>query len=483
MKSLKRILQNQQGIGILQITMGISAMMIAGAFITGTGQKRDKQIAALEFRLKTEQFRIQTLHQVMNDPHNCKCLLGGIEFTKNSATKIDYAGTSTSSDLGFYNTACTSSPSPILKGSFGAKDIKVTSIKLTEVEFINNSYVGKMLVGLETSKLFAGLSKTAFKIPLSLKVAPSITDPTKVKLVTCSAISTDGDPIGSLIKTPYMDDPADNVISLGAPAGIFSFNSVPASASGVIVQYTIGSPANKRSDRYCDIMGSEISVKLGMDSKGDGGQRMVAGTAYVPLDGCADPLRYSCTNSQNRGEFRVLAYVDDGIPKECDNLPFSCAAGTVPDGVGGCIPDLADTNLCHPGYVYDLTLDQCIPDPAVSCMPSPAELGIDGSCNSTAGIRSYIVAYRASLADIAAKKATYLAALATAASDAAAASSAAAAASADPTDLGAAAAASAAGATAAASAAQANLDYLAYKASVIYSNTNFISANGPLPVP
>lgn len=452
--------------------------MGAGFVINNMGNKSDKLVAAMEFRMKTEQYRLQTLFQMMNDPHNCKCLFRNMEFLKESPTKINLAGASSYNQLGYFTPDCSTVNSPFINSVFGTRGEKVTSVKLTEVEYAQFSYKGNLLVTLETVKSVAGASELSFKIPLALKVRPA-TDPTKVRVSACSALSENGEPIGSLIKVPYSNDPSENTISLSASSGVLDFPSVPPTASGVFLQYTIGSPSNKRADRNCSISGSNISMVFGHDSKGDGGQRFVAGTAYVPLDGCAADLRYSCNNNGNRGEFRVLAYVDDGRRPTCANSQFTCPTGERPDGAGGCIPDVADANLCQEAYVYDPASDTCIPD-SPTCAAD--EMLVMGRCFNVGPMKDYVNSFRTARAQALAAQTNYnnlQAAAVQAANDAAAADAAAAA---DPTNTALASAASSANSAATAAASAANSALLDYRSKVIFANT-FASAVGPLPVP
>lgn len=478
MNTVMKIIKNESGMGILQISMVMSVLMMGGFYMNNKGNKASKQAAAMEFRLKMEQYRLQTLYQFMNNPHNCKCLLKDMEFAKASATMINQAGTSTHNQLGYFSTDCSTVTSPFINNIYGSRGERISSIRLAEVEYANFSYKGSLLVTIESNKSMAGSSELSFKIPIALKVKDA-TNPANVAVTTCSAISSDGGPIGSLIKTPYMDDPSENIISLASPSGTFSFNSVPPTASGVFIQYTIGSPANKRADRYCDIMGSNISIKLGQDSKGDGGQRFVAGTAYVPLDGCASDLRYYCNNNSNRGEFRVLAYVDDGQRPVCANSQFNCAAGTEPDGVGGCIATAPDVNVCQAGYIYDTTVDSCIPDPSPSC---PAgQMAVQGVCNPITSLQTYITNYRNAYNAAIAAANLYANAINDQAAAEAAAASAQSAADADPTNTALASAAASANSAAAAASSATAAALANYRALATIANT-FVSAVGPLPL-
>lgn len=182
--------------------------------------------------------------------------------------------------------------------------------------------------------------------------------PTQVKISSCGLSGSDGDE--SPLKVPQVGAAG---WTLPATSGNFSFPGLPSTASGVFIQYTIGSPSNGRADRNCDIMGTGVAVKLGNDSKGDGGQRFVAGSAYIPLDGCSTPMKYNCVNKNGAGELRVVSYVDDGNAPSCSGVTLNCNPATEVleiDAVNGpkCVPKVDDTPDCGAG-TYNDTTDSC----------------------------------------------------------------------------------------------------------------------------
>lgn len=370
-----KILKSENGISLVEVILSMGLMGMGAYLMLGMGDTTNKQMNGIEFKLLSEQYKMQTMGQFLSSSHNCKCLLNNIEFDKAPASKIQDAGTSTYTSLGFFTSNCSALQSEYLTNTENSDGVKITNIKLTDVEYVNNRYYGNLSVNLSSKKIMMGNNARGFKLPVSVRVVDSSTAG-RVKVEGCSMTAglTDGSPF----KIP---DPALGPwsIPLNPSSGNFVFPNLPSTASGVYIQYMIGSSANGRADRNCDITGSGISVKLGTDSKGDGGQRFVAGSAYVPIDGCGStaPMRYSCNNSNNRGEFRVVAYIDDGNAPTCSSPALTCPPGQVFDGMGGCSPTVADTTDCPNGYTYNASTDACDQN-TVSC--TPPQVAFYGTC-------------------------------------------------------------------------------------------------------
>lgn len=367
-------LKNQSGFSLVEIMISVGLMAAGALALASMGGNSTKQMNGLEFKLLREQYKMQTMSQFLNTPHSCKCLFKNIEFQKAPVSKINDAGDAGTLGLGVYTEDCSSVPSPYLQSTYGGDGVRAKYIKLMDVEFINNAYYGNLAVLLESKKDMMGDTVRGFKLPVALKVTAGST-PTKVKVDGCSLAS--GESAASPFKFPGKGE-AGWKIPLNPANGDFKFSALPETASGVFIQYTVGSPANGRSDRNCDITGADISIKLGTDSKGDGGQRYVAGTAYVPMDGCDTAMKYSCRNKSNRGEFKILAYIDDGVRPDCGGTRVECPSGQVPDGLGGCAMLYDDESECPPGTKYSEETNTCKTEVVVTCTPPAFEVA--GQC-------------------------------------------------------------------------------------------------------
>lgn len=374
-------MRNEKGFGLLQVTLALGGMMGFAFVMNEMGNDNMKSVSAMEFKMMMEQVRSQTTGYISKNSKVCKCLLSGIEFDRSPSGKISDAGTSTANKLGIYSSDCSSVSSPILTTDYGVGEYRLKKIRLLSVENLGGGYKGKLTVDVQTKKKVMSSDVRSFQIPVAISIGDG-SSPSKVKLTGCSIVGTPGESEGSIFKAVSADDPGAK-ITLNPSSGNFSFPAVPATASGIFVQYTIGSPANKRGDRNCTILGSEMSMLIGNDSKGDGGQRFVAGSAYVPLDGCATPMTYSCINKNNRGEFRVVAYIDDGNPPTCAGAQFGCTSGTVPDGIGGCV--VPDGSVgCPAGHILDEENGNCVVNPNVTCATN--QVAVQGVCQDVSSV-------------------------------------------------------------------------------------------------
>ncbi len=110
-----------------------------------------------------------------------------------------------------------------------------------------------------------------------------------------------------------------------------NLGDVPATADGYFINWAYGSYGLGRSDRNCvysSTSGSYDTVYSGTDSKGDGGQRYMGGTIFVPADPCGT-VQVSCNNNGSQGYIRITAYADDGMPNACTAAWVSQACGYV----------------------------------------------------------------------------------------------------------------------------------------------------------
>jgi hypothetical protein len=362
MNYLKKILKTQAGVSLIETVLAVGAVGVGALALASMGSNSAAQMAGIEWKIAVEQYKIQTMTQFLASTNNCKCLFQNMEMTKQPSQSIAEAGDANTLSLGVWNNNCTNMPNPYLTNTFGPDGIRITAIKIKDVDYISNSYFANMAVSLETNKKVLGQNQRTFKIPIILNMIDGST-PTQARIESCGSTAKNE----SSFKLPPIGGGAGWQIPLNPASGSFHFSAVPATASGVFIQWTIGTPSNGRSDRNCDITGRGINIKLGTDSKGDGGQKMVAGSAYVPLDGCTTPrMNYSCQNNNNRGEFRVVAYVDDGNAPTCGGTVVSCTAPLVSDGAGNCVTPSADGDDCAPGFVYNASLDTCVAQPCVA---------------------------------------------------------------------------------------------------------------------
>lgn len=373
-----KLFTNQSGSSMVMTMAAMAGMLALGAAGFKMGDM-DKQMNGFNLKMMTEQYRLQTLSQVMSKAHSCRCLLSGLEFEKEPSSPLTNVGSSSFDKLGVMTNDCGDAPAPMLKkANYNSAGIKLSDIRLSQVSFENNAYKGQLKVTVESNKSMLGQNKRFFTVPLLLKVQPTA-DANKVQLINCSV---DRNSQSSGIPAAPLFHNVENGTIYPATSGTLNFPEVPPSASGMIVQYVIGSTSQGRSDRYCNISGGGINLLVGSDSKGDGGQRFVAGTVYVPLDGCASAMSYACTNIGGQGQIKILAYVDTGFPPVCGQAQLQCQGGLVPDGLGNCVPPTNESDQCGPGMVFD-DVQGCVADNSVSC--PDGQYAFYGSCRPIPG--------------------------------------------------------------------------------------------------
>lgn len=361
MKTFISIYKNSKGITLVETLIAVG-LMGAGALAMMTMQENSmKGVATVEYKLKRNDLKAMITNQFLSDPDNCKCLFQGMApFNAPAAPPgITLTGTSPA-QLGrmMFPTAgsCIGAtiPNPIISTNADIGGVRATAIKITDVTGFNGLYTGHLAVDLTTEKKMMGASNIGIKIPISITTTTSGSNQV---FQNCSSKS-----VQTNRNIGFSFDTADGVgSSVPSVTGPFTFTNVPPTAKALMVSYTIGSPSQGRSDRNCNISGGTTNILLGTDSRGDGGQKMVAGSAFIPLNPCGTGLRISCNNSGGAGRFTVLAVVDDG--------EFSCASpGT----------------LCAPGFVigedglcYDANGVYATP----TC-PDPTQIVIGGVCQA-----------------------------------------------------------------------------------------------------
>lgn len=350
MKTFSKVLHSQQGSALLLVTVGLAALAAAYALLGDQFGAAEKQVNQFQFRVFLEQYRRQMSDTVLPKTNVCKCFTNGMTFPATPSAPIAVGGVSTQSKLGIITSSCADPVSPLLTTVYNSDGLKLNSIKLGNVRYSNNTYRGDLRFHVETRKKVSGSPERFFSIPLVLKTKPAAT-PGQVMVTQCSVERVDG----SLSPQKFYN--VENGSSKPPTSGVLDFDEIPPTASGYIISYIIGANSNGRDDRTCDIIGGGLSLKLGMNSKGDGGQRMVGGTAYIPLDGCNSDLTYSCDNDNGRGRLKLLAYIDTGVKPDC-SIP---APACVLDEFGNCMTDVPDTYDCPYGSVYNPSVDGCVP--------------------------------------------------------------------------------------------------------------------------
>lgn len=361
MKTFRSILKNSKGFTLVESLVAVGLMGVGALAMMAMQENSMKGVATVEYKLKRNDLKSMITNQFLSDPENCKCLFQGITpFTAPAAPPgITLTGASPAK-LGrmMFPTpgSCTGAtiPNPIISKDTVIGGVKASDIKITDVTGFNGLYTGNLTIDITTEKKMMGASNVGIKIPITLSTSTSGGNQI---FESCSAKS-----VQTNRNVGFSFDSSDGVGStLPARTGSFSFANVPPTAKALMVAYTIGSPTQGRSDRNCNITGGKTNILLGTDSKGDGGQRMVAGSAFVPLNPCGSGLRVSCNNSGGQGNFTVLAVVDDG-EFNCASTGTLCAPGFV----------LGDDGLCYDANdVY-----------APPTCPTPGQVIIGGVCQT-----------------------------------------------------------------------------------------------------
>lgn len=340
------LLKNQRGMSLMEVIIAMGLMMVGALAMMMMQENNMKGVAGLEFKLKRQELRTMINRQVLTDPNHCKCMFEGLAPFNAPASPPGITLTGANpTQIGRFKFAtpghCAGAtiPNPILSTTKEMDDIIATEFKITDVTGFDGVYSGNLMISMKTDKKVTGPSSVSMKIPVSL-----ITESSGGNVVFqgCSSESTSKQPSGFSFEA---SDGVGQTLSVSDGSRAFSFSHIGNDVKAIMISYVIGSPSTGREDRKCTIAGGSTAITLGNDSKGDGGQRMVAGTAFIPMNQCGS-MNLTCSNKGNQGNIKVLAVIK-GEP--------NCPPPSATPSAGSCEPGefyVQNVGCINPGNLW-----------------------------------------------------------------------------------------------------------------------------------
>lgn len=290
------------GFSLLEMTITLGLMGGAALFMMNMQENNMRAIATMEAKIHRMEMKGMIQQQILSNPDNCKCLFENAQpFNAPASPPGISLGGTMPTKLGrfFFATpgscAGATMPNPILEKDKVKDGHLVKDIRIDDVTGFDQLYSGNLTIDLESVKNTMGAKSFGFKIPITIETTPSGSGQ---KLIGCGQVA------GS--EPQISIDPSDGVgqfISVPDGSRSFSFSGVPSSAKALMISYVIGASSEGRSDRNCTISGAGTSIVIGQDSKGDGGQRFIAGTAFVAY---RPSMTMNCNNDNGRGRITVI---------------------------------------------------------------------------------------------------------------------------------------------------------------------------------
>lgn len=290
------------GFSLVEMTITLGLMGAGALFMMNMQENNMRMMATIEAKINRMEMKGIIQQQILSNPDNCKCLFENASpFNAPQAPPgVSLSGTMPTK-LGRYffptpgSCAGATIPNPILEKDKVKDGHLVKDIRIDDVTGFDQLYSGNLTIDLESVKNTMGAKSFGFKIPISIETAPSGSGQ---KLIGCGEVVSSAPQISV--------DSADGVgQSITVPDGTrsFSFPGVSSAAKALMISYVIGASSEGRSDRNCTISGSGSSIVIGQDSKGDGGQRFIAGTAFVAYK---PSMTMSCNNDNSKGSITVI---------------------------------------------------------------------------------------------------------------------------------------------------------------------------------
>lgn len=287
-----------KGFSLVEMTVTMGLMGAGALFMLNMQDNNMKTMAGIEAKVQRMEMKAMISQMILSNPDNCKCLFQGVApFSAPAAPPGITLGGTMPTKLGRFqfptpgSCAGAAMPSPYLEENKIHDGYLVKDIRIEDVTGFDQLYSGNLTVDLESVKKATASRSIGLKIPISITTVP--VGPNQ-RLVSCGELSSGSDSVISL-------DSSDGVgatLSVETGTRSFTFAGVPATAKAVFINYVIGQASNGRNDRYCQISGTGVNVFLGTESKGDGGQHMVGGTAFVPYK---PGLTMTCDNTEGGG--------------------------------------------------------------------------------------------------------------------------------------------------------------------------------------
>lgn len=171
-------MKQQAGFSLIQV-------MIAGALMAGLMVAymnfHDQQLKStnyIEFLGKKEQLRLTLMGQFLNDPTNCKCLIGPVTFPTAGTASLTLAPAPTK--LGHYKFTTPGDCSTAVMNipyvsTAGVDGLLLSQLAINDVQPSGTGHTGTMVIDLTTSptKPITGPKITRLSFPLNIFSVPS----------------------------------------------------------------------------------------------------------------------------------------------------------------------------------------------------------------------------------------------------------------------------------------------------------------------
>ncbi len=306
---------SEKGFSLIGLLVAIGVGGVLAAFIGNMFQTQAQLQKTIEVQAKYQDIQNEIRNLINQSPDNCSCSFQGQQFSVASLpTQINWSGQAARLNYYEFTTPGDCSTASIARTLVQKDTVTegIETVQLTVGDIISggaaNTYTGRLIYGGKSSSQILGSNYfRALDIPITFTATVSGGTAT---IDRCSAtlpptsFGFTGPGIGNTVSPTHN---STQTVDFGLPAG----------TKAVLISYQIGSltgnPGSDREDRWCrantTLDGSNITIYMGYNSRGDGRAHGVGGTAIIPLrsDGS---FTLNCNNQSSVGVIRAMASVN-----------------------------------------------------------------------------------------------------------------------------------------------------------------------------